>query len=235
MRRVALRLLCTASRNSEIALVSRRICGVRALVVLHVARARERVREAVEGRVARDLELAADGGHGGRSDAAESASESLQVLARRCSSSAGSGGGGRRRCRSSLGRGGGRRGSCLGCGGRRDGGYCGSCLSSRSRRSGGSRAGSGTGAGCAAGDGVTLVVDSGDRREVRDDAEGGVEGVGLSTCLRGLSVGGCLCGRTGGFGSGVGTTAVHELVAHKLGDNVDVLRRTVVVRSYETK
>ena len=62
------------------------------------------------------------------------------------------------------------------------------------------------------------------------DAEDGVERIGLSTGLCCLGVGGGLGGRASSLGSRIGATAVHELVAHELGDDIDVLRGTMVVR-----
>ena len=81
VRGIAVGLLCTAGCDREIALVARRVRSVRALVVLHVARPRQRVAQIVEGRIARHLKLRAHCGHWWRRDTTECAGEGLQVRA----------------------------------------------------------------------------------------------------------------------------------------------------------
>ena len=78
-------------------------------------------------------------------------------------------------------------------------------------------------------DGIALVIEGGDVGEVGDLPEDGVESVGLLSGLWWGTVSSGLGLCTGGFGGIVGLASVHELVAHELGDDVDVLRRTVVV------
>lgn len=80
---------------------------------------------------------------------------------------------------------------------------------------------------------VARVVENGVVCEVSGDAKNGIESVGLDTSLRRGS------GRSGSFGVGTSVTSgsislasVHELVAHKLCDNADVLSRTVGVGFY---
>ena len=198
---VALRLLVTAGSNGEVALVARRVGRVRALVVLDIARAGERVAEVLERRVAVNLELAVGGrGDSGRSDTAERASERLEVLARGGSCSG--------RCGSSS-------------GGRGRGGSGSSSGSSRSGR-GGTRA--------ARSDRLASVIDDGDVREVGGDPKDGVEEIGLDTGLRGASVGSSTRGLAGSLGSRISTARVREGVADELSDDVNVLGRTVVVR-----
>ena len=79
---------------------------------------------------------------------------------------------------------------------------------------------------------TTLVVNGGDISELGADTEDGVERVSLGTGFGCLSIGGGL-GSVAGFLRGlIGTAAVDEVVAHELGDDVNVLRRAVVVRGY---
>jgi len=68
-----------------------------------------------------------------------------------------------------------------------------------------------------------LVVESGDVGEVSDIPEDGVESVGLIPGLWWSSVGSGLGSSAGSFGGIVGLAGVHELVAHELGDNADIL------------
>ena len=78
---------------------------------------------------------------------------------------------------------------------------------------------------------VALVIDSGDLAESGLDTEDGVEGVGLGTSLRWLTVrssAGSLAGVLRGL---VGTTAVGQSITNELSDDVNVLGRAVVVRS----
>lgn len=80
------------------------------------------------------------------------------------------------------------------------------------------------------GDNVAELVHLGHRREVRRDAEDGVERVGLRAGLRGLAVERDLRARTGVLRGLVRAARVHERVAHELRDDVAVLRGAVVVR-----
>ncbi len=95
-------LLRVAVSDGEAGLVAGRVRGVRALVVLHVARAAERVREVLERRVALDLELGPARGHCRRGDTAERAGELLEVAR----GGSGGGGGSLRGCGRRGGRGG---------------------------------------------------------------------------------------------------------------------------------
>ena len=79
---------------------------------------------------------------------------------------------------------------------------------------------------------MALVIERGDAGEVGGDPKDGVESVGLLPSLRW----GAICGG-GSFsastlGGGIGFAGVHELVAHELGDDVDVLGRSVIVARY---
>ena len=65
------------------------------------------------------------------------------------------------------------------------------------------------------------------------DAEDGVEGVRLSTGLRSLSVRRGFRLGASVLSSLVCATAVDELVAHELGDNVTVLGRAMGVGHYD--
>jgi len=72
-------------------------------------------------------------------------------------------------------------------------------------------------------DGIALVVERGDVGEVSGLPEDGVESVGLFSGLGWGTVGSGLGSSAGGFGGIVGLAGIHELVAHELGDDVDVL------------
>jgi hypothetical protein len=74
-----------------------------------------------------------------------------------------------------------------------------------------------------------LVIERGDASEVGDVAEDGVESVGLVSGLCWGFISGGLGLSAGVFSGRVGLASVHELVAHRLGDDVDVLSRTVGV------
>ena len=74
----AVRLLLAAGVDGQVSLVPRRVRRVRALVVLHVARAAERGGHVQEVIVALDLEAAAAGGDS-RGGGAEGAGEGLKV------------------------------------------------------------------------------------------------------------------------------------------------------------
>lgn len=76
---------------------------------------------------------------------------------------------------------------------------------------------------------VALIIESGDVGEVGDLPEDGVESIGLFSGLGRGTISGGLGSRAGAQGDGVGLASVHELVAHELGDDVDVLSRAVVV------
>lgn len=79
------------------------------------------------------------------------------------------------------------------------------------------------------GDWVPLIIERGNLGEVGDLPEDGVESVGLFSGLGWGAIGGRLGSRAGAQSGRIGFAGVHELVAHELGDDVDVLSRTVVV------
>lgn len=74
-----------------------------------------------------------------------------------------------------------------------------------------------------------MIIERGDAGEVGGDAKDSVESVSLFSRLCWGIVSGDLGLSTGVQGGRVGLTSVHELVAHELGDDVDVLSRAVVV------
>ena len=73
---------------------------------------------------------------------------------------------------------------------------------------------------------TTLVVNGGDISELGADTEDGVERIRLATRLRGHGIRSRLRGRTGLLRERVGAARVDELVAHELGDDVDIVRGT---------
>ena len=121
------------------------------------------------------------------------------------------------RCRSGSA---GGRGGCSGAG-------------SGSGRRVGSNSGGGSDSSSASGacDDVALVVYSGDSGERGLNAEGRVEGVSLSTRLGGLRIGSGRRGRARSLGCRVGATAVGQGITDELGDDINALGGTVVVRS----
>lgn len=78
---------------------------------------------------------------------------------------------------------------------------------------------------------IALVIDSRHLGESSCDAKDGVESIGLSTGLSRLGVGSCPGLLASILRSLVSAAAVSQSVAHELGDDVDVLSGTVVVRS----
>lgn len=85
------------------------------------------------------------------------------------------------------------------------------------------------------GDGVALIIERSDAGEVCDLPEDCVESVGLFSGLGRGTISGGLGSSAGALGGRVGLASVHELVAHELGDDVDVLSRTVVVAHCDPK
>ena len=79
MRRVTLRLLVATRGDGECTLIARRVGSIRAFVVLHVARPRQRVRQVLEQRVALDLELIPRSRNRGRRNASECTGKSLEI------------------------------------------------------------------------------------------------------------------------------------------------------------
>ena len=79
VRSVALGLLRAARIDGKVALVARRVRGVGALVVLHVARPRQRVRQVLKQRVALNLELIPRGRNRGSKNASECPGKSLEI------------------------------------------------------------------------------------------------------------------------------------------------------------
>ena len=75
----------------------------------------------------------------------------------------------------------------------------------------------------ASGDGFALVIESGGVGEVGHLPEDSVESVSLFSGLRRRTISGGLGSSAGALGGSVGLASVHELIAHELGDDVDVL------------
>ena len=84
--------------------------------------------------------------------------------------------------------------------------------------------------GAVSGDKMARVIENGSIGKLGDNAKDGVESISLNTSLdrgssrsSGLGIGASMEGGT------VSLTSVHELIAHGLGDNIDVLGRSVGV------
>lgn len=74
-----------------------------------------------------------------------------------------------------------------------------------------------------------LIIQRCDCSEVRLDSKHCVEGISLRTRLGGLLIS-CGQSRSAGCpGSLISTAAINKSVAHKLGDDIDVLRRPMIV------
>ena len=80
---------------------------------------------------------------------------------------------------------------------------------------------------------MTLVVENGIFGKIGGDTKDGIESVSLNSGLNGGSGGsGSYSISTSAASSNVSLASVHELVAHGLGYNADVLSRTVGIRFY---
>lgn len=79
------------------------------------------------------------------------------------------------------------------------------------------------------GDGVALVIKSGDAGEVGGPPEDSVEGVCLFSGLSWGTISGELGPSASAKSGRIGLASIYELVARELGDDVDILSRAVVI------